>query len=207
MSRLEEPAVGVAVDQEVIATLRNAGVPTEIGQELPPIPIAMDEKGSPVVIGDDVPVHAPDGRVITVKLRPVSALFTGNTVPPSFSDGPTPEYVYFFLLMEQTAANFCVTTKRVERDTEFEAVYNHLRRRPDGKHANPIYSYLRAAARLYMSLADVSQAEYEGVVDRLRKSAKHFALNATTSNYYQLIKNQFGLSDGKETPWPIRDMV
>lgn len=195
------------MDQSVLDALHAAGVETSLRNELRTIPIGIDSKKNPVILGDDVPIAVPDGGVIAVRLKPISALFTGTTVPPSFADGPTDEYSNFFMLIEQTAANYCVTTKRVERDTEFESLYNHLRRRPDGRHVNPLFSYLQAAARLYMSLHDVSQAEFEGVIDRLRRSAKHFAMNATTSNYYHLIRTQFGLDDGTETPWPLSEMI
>lgn len=195
------------MDERAIVTLREAGVATEVGPLLPPILIGLDEKRNPVVITDEVPIYGPDETVVTVRLKPIAQLFSGSVVPPSFADGPTPAYTHFFMLIEQTAANFCVTTKRLERDAEFEAIYTHLRRRPDGKHANPLYSYLRAAVRLYMSLTPVSQAEFEAVVDRLRRSAKHFAINATTANYYHLLKNNFGLDDGRATPWPLSHMV
>ncbi len=199
--------MGDAMDHDLIERLKNAGITLQAVRDQLSIAIALDENRGPVVIGDEVPLSLPDGRVVVAKLKPISALFSGHATPPSFAEGPTPEYVRFFHMLERTAANYCVTTKRAERDAEFEAVYNHLRRRPDGKHANPLYSYLRAAARLYMSFSPASQAEFEAVVDRLRKSAKHFALNATTSNYYQLIKNQLGFEDGKETTWPISEMV
>ena len=73
------------------------------------------------------------------------------------------------------------------RDQEFERLYNHLRRRPDGTDANPILSYLQAAARLYMSLRDVSQAEFEAVARRLTKSARTYSEGLSSTNYTDLV--------------------
>jgi hypothetical protein len=198
---------GVDVDQEAYQRLRDAGIIISDNDELPIIAVALDDNQSPVVVQDEIPVIGSVGKPLLVKLKPIADLFTGSRVPPSFSDGPTPEYETFFELIEFAAANYCVSTGRIERDAEFESVYAHLRRRPDGKHSNPVFSYLRAAVRLYMSVRDVSRLEFEAVVDRLRRSAKHFALDATTANYYHLIKDHFELDDGKAVPWPMNQML
>lgn len=195
------------MDSFAIRQLQDLGVDTNLRDDIPAIPIGVDNKKHPVVLADLVPVAGPGDKVVSIRLKNISALFTGDKVPPSFADGPTDEYVEFFMLIEQTAANYCVTTKRIERDTEFESLYNHLRRRPEGRHSNPLFSYLQAAVRLYMSLHDTSQAEFEAVVDRLRRSAKKFAMGATTANYYHVIRNQFGMDDGSETPWPLSEMI
>lgn len=66
----------------------------------------------------------------------------------------------------------------------------HLARRPDGHHKNPLFSYLRAAARLYLSLRDVSQAEFEAVAQRLHQSAKLHAGHIGSTNYFQAVLRQ-----------------
>lgn len=92
----------------------------------------------------------------------------------------------FFALIETTAVACCAATNP-EYDRELERVYAQLRRRPLGADANPLFSYLRAAVRLYMSLRDVSQAEFEAVVQRLSRSAGHFSTGLTSTNYIQTI--------------------
>jgi len=57
--------------------------------------------------------------------------------------------------------------------------------------ANPLFSYLRAAARLYLSLRDVSRDEFEAVAERLRRSAKTFASRLDSTNYYRLVLGEF----------------
>lgn len=151
--------------QSVIDSLEQHGVSTSFADDIPVIPIGVDREHAPVVLGQDVPIACPDNNVVSVRLKSIPDLFTGTRVPPCFAEYPTNDYLNFFTLIERTAVNYCVTTKRVERDVEFEALYNHLRRRPSGHHFNPLFSYLQAAVRLYMSLRDVSQAEFEAVVD------------------------------------------
>ena len=41
--------------------------------------------------------------------------------------------------------------------------------------------------RLYMSLRDVSRAEFEGVVQRLSRSAGHFTTDVTSTNYLRVV--------------------
>lgn len=195
------------MDLGVIDVLSKAGIRLDQDTPLPVVGIARDEEKRPVPMADDVPVVGSDDTLVVVRLKPIIQLFSGTRVPPDFADEPPPEYVDFFELIEITAVNYCTVTNRPERDVEFEAIYNHLRRRPDGKHANPLYSYLRAAVRLYMSISDVSQLEFEAVVDRLRMSAKHFAVGATSSNYYHTVRCDLGIDDGKPVPWPLNQMM
>jgi len=69
-------------------------------------------------------------------------------------------------------------------------IYNLLRRRPDGTDDNPLFSYLQGAARLYMSLFDVSQAEFEAVFNRLTRSAKGYMEDAASTNYIRFLHAQ-----------------
>jgi hypothetical protein len=132
-----------------------------------------------------------EGRVVWLPLEPISQLWTGSAVAPDFSFAPPPEYEPFFILIEATAAEFCDATGRPERDREFERLYRLLRRRPDGVDANPLFSYLRAAARLYLSLRDVSRAEFEAVANRLRVSARTFSTRIDSTNYHHFVLKEF----------------
>lgn len=143
--------------------------------------MTRDRKVEP--LGEEF-VVVPGELVASIRPKKITGLFVGNVVPPNFSTGPTFEYVQFFALLEMTAADFCSVTGKPERDVEFERLYALLRRRPDGRDVNPIFSYLQAAARLYMSLRDVSEMEFEAVARRLTRSARTFAMGST--NYYEL---------------------
>ena len=46
-------------------------------------------------------------------------------------------------------------------------------------------SYVQAAARLYMSLQDLSRLEFKAVIRRLSKSAKTFSMGFESTNYFQ----------------------
>ena len=104
----------------------------------------------------------------------------------------TEKYLLFFMLIERTAFDFCATTKRAERDEELRRLYQQLRRRPAALDDNPLFSYLQAAARLYMSLRDVSRAEFEAVAQRLSRSARRYADGPGSRNYIRLLSQHLG---------------
>lgn len=171
--------------------LQRAGLKLE-QPEMLRVPIQRDENKKVLVPRDEVPVMGNEGLVL-VKLQPVSKLWTGSAVPPDLSRTPPPQYQPFLLLLESTAANYCAATGKPETDDEFERLYRQLRRRPDGEDAHPLFSYLRGAARLYLSLRDVSQAEYEALVNRLSQSAKWHSTHVGSTNYYrEVLHNLFG---------------
>ena len=92
------------------------------------------------------------------------------------------------MLIELTVIDYCVTTRRVVTDQEFERLYVHLRRRPDRTDAEPLFSYLQAAVRLYLSLRDISQAEFEAVVRRLAHSAQRYSAGYASRNYVEVAR-------------------
>ncbi len=193
------------MDPNVIAALEKAGMDPQ-HPELLRVPIVLGEQRRVLPLEGDlpVPVSNDEERVVWLPLGPISQLWTGSAIPPDFSVAPTPEYEPFFLLLEATAAEYCDATGRPERDREFERLYRHLRRRPDGVDRNPLFSYLRAAARLYMSLPDVSRAEFEAVADRLRVSARTFCSRLDSTNYHRFVLEEFFNPSGALPPayWP-----
>ncbi len=161
--------------------------------ELLRVPIVLGAQRRVMPLEGDlpVPVTNDEEQVVWLPLRSISQLWTGSATPPDFSVAPPPEYEPFFLLLEATAADYCDATHQPERDAEFERLYRLLSRRPDSADSNPLFSYLRAAARLYLSLKDVSRAEFEAVTDRLRRSAKTFTSRLDSTNYYRLVLGEF----------------
>jgi hypothetical protein len=158
-----------------------------VGQpEMLRVPIRLDGQGKVMALAKEVPVLYGEKPAL-VTLQPVSRLWVGAAQPPDFSGTPPPSYQPFFLLLETTAADYCATLGKPERDEEFEHLYRQLRRRPDGHDPNPLFSYMQAAARLYLSLRDVSQAEFEAVVNRLGRSAKTFRTHVDSTNYWQRV--------------------
>jgi hypothetical protein len=51
---------------------------------------------------------------------------------------------------------------------------------------------MQAAARLYMSAFDVSPAEFDAVCRRLSRSAGHFGLGPTSTNYCEMVGATLG---------------
>jgi hypothetical protein len=179
------------VDREAVEKLQRAGLKVE-QPELLRVAIQRDEKKQVVRLRGEVPVMGNEGLMM-VTLQPISKLWTGSAVPPDLSRTPPPHYQPFFLLLESTAANYCAATGKPETDDEFERLFRQLRRRPDGDDAHPLYSYLQGAVRLYMSLRDVSQAEFEAVVNRLSQSAKWHSTHVGSTHYYrEVLHGLFG---------------
>ena len=173
------------MDREVVEAIEKAGIDTTFEKSIPVLGIQVDGRGSPIPLGDEVTVVAGEESAVG-RLRRISDLWTGDARPPDFADGPTREYVMFFAVIERTAADYCSCTGKRTRDQEFERLYNHLRRRPDGADGNPLFSYLQAAARLHMSLRDGSRAEFEAVARRLTRSARTFSEGYASTNYLDL---------------------
>jgi hypothetical protein len=161
--------------------LRAAGLAVE-GEDLS-VEILLDEDGEVLSVTEDVPVF--DGKTRFVALPALSELLSGDARPPSFADGPTPEYVPFFLAIEWTAARFCVTTEHWITDQEFERLYDKLRRRPDGDDDEVLFSYLQAAVRLYAAQHRVSAPEFEAVLRRLARSARIWSEGPVSREYVE----------------------
>ncbi|WNG60682.1 hypothetical protein F0U59_42715 [Archangium gephyra] len=179
------------MDREAVEKLQRAGLKVE-QPEMLRVAIQRDENKRVVTVRNEVPVMGNEGLVL-VPLKPLSQLWTGSAVAPDLSRTPPPQYQPFFLLLESTAANYCAAQGRPETDEEFERLFRQLRRRPDGTDAHPLFSYLQGATRLYMSLRDVSQAEFEAVVNRLSQSAKWHATHTGSTNYHrEVLQGVFG---------------
>ena len=171
--------------------LQRAGLKVD-QPEMLRVAIQRDENKKVMTLRGEVPVMGNEGLVL-VKLKPISQLFTGSAVPPDMSRSPPLEYQPFFLLLESTAANYCAAIGKPETDDELERLYRQLRRRPDGEDKHPLFAYLRGAARLYLSLRDVSQAEFEAVVNRLSQSAKWHSSHVGSTNYHrEVLRGLFG---------------
>lgn len=179
------------MDREAVEKLQRAGLKVE-QPEMLRVAIQRDEAKRVVKVHGEVPVMGNEGLML-VHLKPITQLWTGSAVPPDLSKTPPPQYQPFFLLMESTAANYCAAQGRPETDDEFERLFRQLRRRPDGTDVHPLFSYLQGTARLYMSLRDVSQAEFEAVVSRLSQSAKWHSTHTGSTNYHrEVLQGVFG---------------
>jgi hypothetical protein len=175
------------MDQGMLEQLKAAGIDPAARRVFPQLTVTARPGGAlhPVATEPEFLVGATR---VNLRMKPIRELFTGTRQPPPFAAGPPPAYERFFLLLERTLLTCCEAAGRDERDVEMERVYAQLRRRPDGKDANPVWGQLRAAAQYYMSVEDVSQAEFEGVVGRLARSARTAAFGATSTNYVTLLR-------------------
>ena len=177
------------MDPQVIAALEQAGFDPTLKSQFITIPVQVDQASNkPKPLGKEV-VFLRDEKPVPVQLKSIPELFTGSKVPPSFAKGPTQDYMTFFATIEMTALEY-LHAAGPARDEEYARLYNHLRRRPDGTDDNPLFSYLQGAARLYLSLRDVSQAEFEAVCACLTRSAKRYVENGASTNYIRMLHDQ-----------------
>lgn len=169
------------MDPAVIEELASAGFRVD-EDRLPRVAIALDEDDEPVPPGETVAVEI-EGGVIDLRLESIPELFAGTRCPTDFGNEPPEDYVPFLASIELTAALYCVATERSPRDGDFESLYRLLRKRPASTHPDPLFSYLQAAARLYMSVRDVSRGEFEVAIARLARSASRFGNGPGSTNY------------------------
>jgi len=180
---ITNPEADVDAGRSIVEVLIEAGLEVDAENNRPWISMDVDEDGALVPPGEEV--FATDGEVIVaVRLPPIPDLFTGDRRPPSFADAPPPGYMPFFLAIDRVVYDWCSETGDVIRDKDLERVYNDVRRRPRGKGQHPVVPYVQAAIRLYMSIHDSSEHEFEAVLRRLCQSARTFAMGYTSRNYY-----------------------
>ena len=171
------------MDLKVREELARAGIELE-RPELLQVAIELEQDGQPIPLseGEEVPVVDASWTMARVKLKPISQLWTVAERSP-FLLRTAPQHESFLLLLESTAGIYCTTLDQPTTDTEFERLYRKLHRHPDGEDPQPLFSYLKGAARLYLSLRDVSRAEYESLTHRLCKLAVRSRSHMGSTNY------------------------
>ncbi len=176
------------MDEQAIQLITQAGMDASLSSLMVTVSIQRDESNCVKAYTPDEPVLVGNrGIQAQIPLKPITELFTGSAIPPGFSDGPTPDYLFFFLTVEHAALAGSRAASAPEKDLEFNRVFRKLKRRPNDTDGNPIFSLVQAACRLYMSLKDVSRAEFEGVISRLAKSAKTFSSGPSSINYINTV--------------------
>jgi hypothetical protein len=178
------------MDQNVIAQLKKAGIDTTLKVAVPFVAIQVDEAKRPVPVSAEIGIQSGEAFT-TVDLKKISELFTGNRQPPEMGHEAPAEYTLFLASIEKPVMDYMETAGQPETDADLAELYRHLRRRPDGTHSKPVFSYMQAGARFYMSLRDVSRSEFEAVIQRLAQSAKNFSQGYSSTNYFRVVGAQF----------------
>jgi hypothetical protein len=173
------------MDLEAREELERAGLELE-RPELLQVAIEFGPRGQALPVREEVPVVDAAWTMATVKLKPISRLWTATEMTPFLLRTPPP-HESFLRLLESTAGIYCTAMDRPVTDAEFERLYRQLRRNPDGEDAHPLFSYLQGAARLYLSLRSVSRAEYESLTHRLSKQARRFCSHVGSTNYHRRV--------------------
>ncbi len=116
------------------------------------------------------------------------ALFRGERKPPEMSDRPPPAYMPVFWFIERHIITFCDAFGDTT-DQEFEGIFNQLRRRPDGKTTDDLHAFLWQVAAVLAGTRPLSAAEYEAILNRLRRSARTFSIAPVSRNYIKVLQN------------------
>ncbi|HEX5746474.1 MAG TPA: hypothetical protein VFZ09_09530 [Archangium sp.] len=179
------------MDLNVRQELKRAGLEPDWPERLQ-VPIEFDAHGRALPLGEEVPVADDSWRMVHVKLKPISRLWTVAEKTPLPLKAP-PRHDAFLHLLQSTAVIYCTAMDKPETDAEFERLYLMLRLRPDGLDCHPLFSYLQGAARLYLSLCSVSRAEYEDLLQRLCKLAQRFRSHPDSTGYHdKMLSPHFG---------------
>jgi hypothetical protein len=180
------------MDPLVASDLRRLGVGFSEGELRPAVAIAVDPERQLIALEDDVVPIGLGGRAIPARLGSIASLFKGDRRPPRFDHGPTPDYALFFETIEGTFASCVPYLLPRPTDQEVERLYRRLRRHHDGSTNDaPVLTYLRAAVRLYMSLADVSRAEFDAVLNEVARSVRSHASGHASWGYVTLLEDLF----------------
>ncbi|MFE8597289.1 hypothetical protein [Archangium violaceum] len=173
------------MDFRVRQELGRAGLELDWPERLQ-VPIEFGAHGRARPLGEEVPVADDSWRMVHVKLKPISQLWTVAEKMQLSLRAP-PRHDAFLYLLQSTAVIYCTAMDKPETDAEFERLYLMLRLRPDGLDSHPLFSYLQGAARLYMSLCSVSRTEYEDLLQRLGKLAQRFRSHPGSTSYHDKV--------------------
>jgi hypothetical protein len=154
--------------------------------ELLQVSIEFGPHGQPIPLGEEVQVLDESWTPAQVRLKPITQLWTTAEVTP-FLLRTAPQHESFMVLLQSTAFIYCSSMGQPETDAEFERIYRKLRRYPDAVDHHPLFSYLQGAARLYLSLRDVSRTEYEALTRRLGNLAERFCTHTGSTNYHRQV--------------------
>ena len=174
-----EPAAGMSV----LEILEDAGVEFSSKGGTPVIALETDEDGELIAPGERVLATDGDAYAL-VKPASIPELFAGDRRPPPSDEALLAAYQPLFYGIEWAVWEWCAGTGERIRDKEMERVYNDVRRRPTGQSEHGVVPYVQAAIRLYMSVNDLSEPEFEAVLRRLTRSARTFAMGHTSRNYF-----------------------
>ncbi|HEX8437115.1 hypothetical protein [Archangium sp.] len=175
------------MDLKVREELERAGLELD-WPELLQVAMEFGPRGQPLRLREALSVVDGKRTMAEVKLKPISQLWAETEGTPS-PLGTPPRHESFLRLLESTACRYCSAIRRPETDAEFERLYRQLRREPDAEDPYPLFSYLQGAARLYLSLRNVSRAEYEELTHGLSKQARRFRSHMGSINYHRRVLN------------------
>ncbi|HOB98501.1 MAG TPA: hypothetical protein PKM43_07090 [Verrucomicrobiota bacterium] len=162
-----------------------AAVPVRDGDpNEPPVPVELDRRLIPLVVGDNV---------CEWKVDSLRSLFRGDRKPPTLGDYPEAYNDEFFILEMHVLQISDLFGDR--RDDEMREIYSILRRRPDGKSIGFVHDYMWQAAAILLGTRPLSQAEFEAILGRLERSCRTFSIGPGSRNYLETLRGMFQEED------------
>ncbi len=180
---LREALAGQSLD--LSDSMLMAAVPVQDGEpDAPPVPLELDRRLIPLVVGD----HVCEWTVDSLR-----SLFRGDRKPPTLGDYPQAYDDGFFILEMHVLQISDLFGDR--RDDEMREIYSILRRRPDGKSIGFVHDYMWQAAAILLGTQPLSQAEFEAILGRLEHSCRTFSIGPGSRNYLETLRGMFGEED------------
>lgn len=180
---LREALAGQSLD--LCDSILMAAVPVKDGDpNEPPVPVELDRRLIPLVVGDNV---------CEWKVDSLRSLFRGDRKPPTLGDYPE-AYNDEFLILEMHVIQISDLFGD-RRDDEMREIYSILRRRPDGKSIGFVHDHMWQAAAILLGTRPLSQAEFEAILGRLERSCRTFSIGPGSRNYLETLRGMFQEED------------
>lgn len=198
------------MDPKVVEELRRLGLALGDDGPLPHVAVLVVAGQVLAPVGPEVPV-AVHGRPVLMRLRPLTGLCVRGRPAPSFRAGPTREHARLFAALEGSVAA-CTDALPGLLDHDAARAYRRLRRQPDHLVlGDPLFAYVQASARLYVSLVDTSWPELDAALAHLAREASGPGAHEGSRRYLDRVRELYlgvspavrpGARDGRPAPRP-----
>ncbi len=151
-----------------------------------------EAEGKRILINGRQNIACTDGARQAIWVAPpIQSLFRGNQPAPKDIARYPKAYVPHFAILEQSFLVLC-NIRGDLTDQEMEEIYTALLRRPDGRSLGVNHDFMWQACAFWLGTHEISQSEYEGVLDTLVASTRRWALKPVSRFYVQFLRDMFG---------------
>jgi len=120
----------------------------------------------------------------------LAGLFRGDRQPPADIEHYPEEYIPYFYFIESHLLTLCDAVTP-PTDQELEEIYAALRRRPDGRSISATHDAVWQIVALLLGHYVISEAEYEGILSALIRSARRWSVRPVSRFYTDYLRRTF----------------